>query len=56
MARDGYKVVWLKNGDVVQEFRNQIKSYYSREKEVYKIDYGKHVPIYYHEGLKQIWR
>lgn len=38
MARkDGYKVIWLKNGDVIQDFGHEIKSYYSKAKEIYKI-------------------
>jgi hypothetical protein len=30
--RDNYKVVWLANGDVIQEFGNAIKTYYSKAK------------------------
>jgi hypothetical protein len=29
---EGYKVVWLANGDVMQEFSNSIKTYYSKTK------------------------
>lgn len=28
----GYKVIWLGNGDVLQEFPNSIKTYYSKVK------------------------
>lgn len=28
----GYKVVWLANGDVLQEFPNSIKTYYCKNK------------------------
>jgi hypothetical protein len=30
--KDNYKVIWLANGDVIQEFSNDIKTYYSKNK------------------------
>lgn len=34
---EGYRVIWLSNGDVIQEFPNQIKAYFSKTKEILKI-------------------
>jgi hypothetical protein len=35
--KEGYKVVWLKNGDVLQEFGNNTKSYYCLAKDMHKL-------------------
>lgn len=35
--KDNYKVIWLSNGDVIQDFSNGIKTYYSKAKDIYKI-------------------
>lgn len=51
----GEKVVWLGNGDVLQEFQNQISTYYSKAKDILKINYKQLPSIYYHSGLNQLW-
>ncbi len=35
--KDNYKVVWLSNGDVIQDFGNHVKTYYSKVKAIDKI-------------------
>lgn len=52
----GYKVVWLSNGDVLQEFSNKITTYYSKCKQILKINFNNLSPIYYHDDFKQLWR
>lgn len=37
--KEGYKVVWLSNGDVLQQFSNGISTYYSKAKDILKINY-----------------
>ena len=43
----GYKVVWLFNGDVLQQFANQISTYYSSAKRINKIFYNNLSPIFF---------
>jgi len=53
---NGYKVIWLKNGDVLQYFKNDISTYFSKEKSIHKIIYKDLSPIFYHKKMQQIWR
>jgi len=54
--KEGYKVIWLGNGDVLQEFPNSIKTYYCKVKDIVKIEFKKEPAIYYHHPTHQLWR
>lgn len=51
----GYKVIWLFNGDVVQQFPNRISTYYSNAKKINKIVYNNMKPIYFSKQTAQLW-
>ena len=49
-------MIWLNNGDVLQQFPNNISTYYSKAKRIYKINFAKMAPVYYHRDTGQLWR
>ena len=54
--KEGYKVTWLHNGDVMQSYAYQISTYFSKTKEILKIDFKEEPSVYYHPSSKQLWR
>ena len=48
--KDGCKVIWLGNGDIIQEYPHSIRTYYSKTKEILKLEFKDQNPIYYHHG------
>ena len=55
-STSGYKVIWLGNGDVLQQFPNQIKTYFYKGHKILKIQFKAEPAVYYHEEAGQLWR